>query len=242
MRQAGLTDAEIRAREAEIRANAHETTLRSLKEFFLLSKIAEAEGIKVEDEDLEQEIEAIAARTDESPRRVRARIEKEGLAEALATQILERKAIDRILEYVDVRGRRRSSRSRPSRPSTRPPAPAESREDAAEAEADADGRASRRAATESSRMPSRPSRGSPTPTAGSARGRRTVRSPAATGRAAIPKDRPMHPRPPARSPPTAPALPRLRPAAADDPGRPAPGEPDHLPGGRDQRRRGQPRR
>ena len=46
------------------------------------------------------EIEAIAARTDESPRRVRARIEKEGLADALASQILERKTLDRILEYV----------------------------------------------------------------------------------------------------------------------------------------------
>jgi len=100
MRQAGSSDAEIRAREAEVRANAHESTLQSLKEFFLLSKIADAEGVKVEEEDLEQEIEVIASRTDETPRRVRARIEKEGLAEQLAAQILERKTIDRILEYV----------------------------------------------------------------------------------------------------------------------------------------------
>jgi trigger factor len=100
MRQAGLGDAEIRAREAEIRANAHESTLRSLKEFFLLTKVAEAEDLKVEQEDIDQEIEAIAARSDESPRRVRARIEKEGLAEGLASQILERKTIDRILEFV----------------------------------------------------------------------------------------------------------------------------------------------
>ena len=100
MRQAGLSDAEIRAREAQVRANAHESTLRGLKEVFLLSRISEAEGIKVEEEDMEQEIEAIAARTDESTRRVRARIDKEGLAEPLATQILERKTIDRILEYV----------------------------------------------------------------------------------------------------------------------------------------------
>jgi len=99
MRQAGMADAEIRAREAELRANAHEQTLRSLQEFFLLSKIAEAEGVKVEDGDVEAEIDAIAAKTDESPRRVRARIEKEGLGESLATQILERKAIDRVLEY-----------------------------------------------------------------------------------------------------------------------------------------------
>lgn len=100
MRQEGLQENEIRAREAEIRANARESTLRGLKEFFLLAKIAEAEGIKVEDVDFEMEIEAIASRSDESPRRVRSRIEKEGLADALASQILERKAIDRILEFV----------------------------------------------------------------------------------------------------------------------------------------------
>ena len=35
-------------------------------------------------------IEAIAERTDESPRRVRARIEKEGLADAIASDLLER--------------------------------------------------------------------------------------------------------------------------------------------------------
>ncbi len=102
MRHAGMSESEIRAREAEIRANAHEQTQRSLKEFFLLSKIADAENLKVEDEDFEQEIEAIAARTDESPRRIRARIEKENLAEGLAQQILERKTIDRILEFVKI--------------------------------------------------------------------------------------------------------------------------------------------
>lgn len=100
LRQEGLNESEIRAREAELRANAHEATLRSLKEFFLLAKVAEAEGIKVEDSDLEEEVELIAARSDESTRRVRSRIEKDGLADALASQILERKTLDRILSYV----------------------------------------------------------------------------------------------------------------------------------------------
>jgi len=100
LKQEGLTESAIKAREAEIRANAHEVTLRSLKEFFLLAKIAEAEKITVEDSDLEQEIELMAARSDESVRRVRSRIEKEGVADLLASQILERKALDRILEYV----------------------------------------------------------------------------------------------------------------------------------------------
>ncbi|RUL86100.1 trigger factor [Tautonia sociabilis] len=102
MREAGYTDSELRAREAEIRANAHEVTLRNLKEFFLLSKIAEREQIKVEEDDLAEEIELIAIRTDETPRRVRSRLQKEGQMENLATQILERKAIDRILDYITV--------------------------------------------------------------------------------------------------------------------------------------------
>lgn len=100
LRQGGLSDIDLRAREAELRANAHETTLRSLKEFFILAKIAEAEDVKVEDSDMDDEIEAIAARSEENPRRVRARVEKEGLEEALASQILERKTIDRILQFV----------------------------------------------------------------------------------------------------------------------------------------------
>jgi trigger factor len=52
LRQGGMSDNEIRAREAQIRANAHESTQRSLKELLLLAKIADAENIKVEDEDL----------------------------------------------------------------------------------------------------------------------------------------------------------------------------------------------
>jgi trigger factor len=98
LRQGGMSDNEIRAREAQIRANAQESTQRSLKELLLLAKIAEAENIKVEDEDLNVEIEAIAERTNESPRRIRARLEKEGMSDNLLTQILERKVLDRILE------------------------------------------------------------------------------------------------------------------------------------------------
>lgn len=102
LRQEGFSDNDIRAREAEIRANAHEITLRSLKEFFILARIAEAAGVKVEEEDMELEIESMAARADESVRRIRAKIEKEGLADSLATQILERKALDHILESVQI--------------------------------------------------------------------------------------------------------------------------------------------
>ena len=106
-----MSDDDIRAHEAQIRANAHETTLRTLKEVLLLSKIADAEGITVDDDDLALEIEAMAARTGESVRRIRSRVEKEGGADSLANQILEQKVIDRIeaaSEIEDVEGRDRA--------------------------------------------------------------------------------------------------------------------------------------
>jgi trigger factor len=102
LKQEGMTDKEIRASEAQIRANAHESTLRSLKELLLLARIADAEGIKVEDTDIDLEIESIAERTGESIRRVRSRIEKEDGADSFMTQILERRVIDRILTDVEI--------------------------------------------------------------------------------------------------------------------------------------------
>jgi len=102
LRQEGLSENEIRAREAQIRANAHQATLRSLQEFFLLAKVAEAESISVEDVDLELEINSIAERTGESPRRVRSRVDKEGLSDSLSVQILERKVLDHILRKVEI--------------------------------------------------------------------------------------------------------------------------------------------
>ena len=127
LKRDGMSDDDIRAHEAQIRANAHETTLRSLKELLLLSKIADVEGIKVDDEDLALEIEAMAARTGESVRRIRSRVEKEGGTDSLATQLLEQKVIDRIAR--NQRDRRRPGRDRArgdgSRPWTsRPTAPA----------------------------------------------------------------------------------------------------------------------
>jgi trigger factor len=98
LRQGGKSDQEIDASAAEIRANAHEKTLRTLKELLLLGKIAEEEGITVEDADLTIEIQTIAERSEESVRRVRSRLEKEGGPDGLASQILDRKVIDRILE------------------------------------------------------------------------------------------------------------------------------------------------
>jgi trigger factor len=76
-------------------------TETELKEHFVLQKIAEVEKIDFNEDDLDDEIERIAIQNDESPRRVRARLEKEDLMEALATEIIERKALDLVLDSAE---------------------------------------------------------------------------------------------------------------------------------------------
>jgi len=69
-----------------------------LKEHFILERIAEEEEIDADEQDYEAEIRLIAAQSSESPRRVRARLEKSGSMDVLRNQIIERKVIERILE------------------------------------------------------------------------------------------------------------------------------------------------
>lgn len=98
MEQAGYAPEEIRERENELRQNAITTTRRALKEHFVLDRIATDEKLEVTPSDMETEIHLMAMQQGENPRRVRARLEKQGLMENLAAQILERKAIDVVLD------------------------------------------------------------------------------------------------------------------------------------------------
>jgi trigger factor len=105
MRADGISEEEIQARQRVLQQDVLRSTALALKEHFVLQKVAEVEKIEVNDDDLEAEIERIAAQNDESPRRVRARLEKEDLLDALAAEMIERKALDLILdsaEYEDV--------------------------------------------------------------------------------------------------------------------------------------------
>jgi trigger factor len=98
MRSAGMTDDQIVGRQRLLEQDAVRSTAAALKEHFVLQKIAETEKLEIEDADIEAEIDAIADRTNESPRKVRARLEREDLIEPLATELLERKALDLILQ------------------------------------------------------------------------------------------------------------------------------------------------
>ncbi len=96
LRRSGFDDDSIRRHVNELRQSALASTARALKEHFILEKIAEAEGIADTAGDYDEEIRAIAAQSGESPRRVRASLEKRGLMDVLRNQIIERKTLERI--------------------------------------------------------------------------------------------------------------------------------------------------
>jgi trigger factor len=107
MQQAGFTDEQIRARQNELLQQQISMTRQALKEHFVLDKIATQEKLEVAPHDKDVEIAYMAMQRGESPRKVRARLEKTGLIENLEAQILERKAVDVVLAkavFTDVPG------------------------------------------------------------------------------------------------------------------------------------------
>jgi len=94
LRRSGFDDDSIRRHVNELRQSAMASTARALKEHFILERIAEEESIADSAADYDEEIRAIAAQSGESPRRVRASLEKRGLMDVLRNQIIERKTLD----------------------------------------------------------------------------------------------------------------------------------------------------
>jgi len=101
LRSAGFGDDDIRTHQNQIRQNSLNTTAASLKEHFIFERLAEEQKIEAEDRDFDAEIRAIAAQSQESQRRVRARLEKRGQMDALRNQIVERKVIDLITSHAE---------------------------------------------------------------------------------------------------------------------------------------------
>jgi trigger factor len=97
MKNAGMTDEQIAGRRRLLEQDVLKNTASALKEHFVLQKIAELEKIEIEDEDIDLEIERIADRSNESFRKVKARMEKEDMLETIAADLLERKSLDLIL-------------------------------------------------------------------------------------------------------------------------------------------------
>ena len=98
-----IEDEEINAYANDLRQNSLRTTAKALKEHFILERIAEEEKIEEVPTDYDEEIQLLADQSGETPRRVRARLEKAGRMDVLRNQIIERKVIDLILAHASFR-------------------------------------------------------------------------------------------------------------------------------------------
>jgi trigger factor len=101
MQEAGMSQEEIEARQRILQRDVLQNTALSLKEHFVLQKVAEVEKLEVDDDEIADEIDRLAEQAEESPRKVRAQLEREDLMETLVAQLIERKALDLILDAAE---------------------------------------------------------------------------------------------------------------------------------------------
>ncbi len=98
MRSSGFSEQEIQARENLLRQNVLAKTESLLKEHFILERIAEDQDIEADTTDYDLEVTRIAMQQNDSPRRVRARLERSGQIDSLRNMIIERKVIEKITD------------------------------------------------------------------------------------------------------------------------------------------------
>lgn len=101
LRRNGFSEEDVNAYENELRQNSLDSTKKALHEHFILERIAESEEVDADPADFDTEVQMIAMQSNEPVRRVRARIEKQGLMDALRNQIIERKVIELITKQAD---------------------------------------------------------------------------------------------------------------------------------------------
>ena len=94
-RQAELT-------ELEVRRDIREQVVRSLKAELILEQVAKEADIKVEDDEIGQEIALAAMRSGRDPKEVAEQVVKSGRLGTVAADVLRRKALDHVVENVDV--------------------------------------------------------------------------------------------------------------------------------------------
>lgn len=79
-----------------------DTATSAVKVDLALRAVAEAEGIEADDEELDHEIAGVAERVGQSPEQVRERFERAGQISAIRSDIRKRKALEWLLERVEV--------------------------------------------------------------------------------------------------------------------------------------------
>lgn len=107
--QAGLTlDAygqQVQLTELEIRRDIRVQATRSVKAELLLEEIARQQSVDVTKEDIGREVAMLAARTGRDPKEITEQLVDTGRLGALAADIMRRKALDFVVQNVNLTGR-----------------------------------------------------------------------------------------------------------------------------------------
>jgi trigger factor len=77
-----------------LRSGQREAAEREVKASLILDKIAEAEKIEVGDQEIEQEIGALARQTQQTSEAIRARLTREGALDRIRNRIRNEKVLD----------------------------------------------------------------------------------------------------------------------------------------------------
>jgi len=102
MYQSGVPEAEIDRRTDELRAKAHEQTVRDLKLFFILEKIAEKRDVKVTEEQINGAIAHIAQRSGKRFDRVRDELSKGDGLTTLYLQLRDEQILQGLLNDAEI--------------------------------------------------------------------------------------------------------------------------------------------
>jgi trigger factor len=105
LQSSGFGADDINVHLNRLRQNAMASTEKALKEHFILERIAEEHELEADDQDYDQEILRMGMSSGENPRRIRARLEKQGQMDTLRNQIVEGKVLDVVqseAEFTDV--------------------------------------------------------------------------------------------------------------------------------------------
>lgn len=84
------------------REDLREAALQAVRVDLALRAVATAEGIDVDDDELDAEIEAVAARLGQSPKKVREQFERNSQVPLVRSDVRTRKAMEWVLEHIEV--------------------------------------------------------------------------------------------------------------------------------------------
>ncbi|MGH2684898.1 MAG: trigger factor [Actinomycetota bacterium] len=88
--------------QAEIAEELRETAAQAVKVDLALRSVADAEGIEVDDDDLDEEWARVAQRVGEKPEEIRRRFERAEQVPAVRSDLRKRKALDWLVDNVEI--------------------------------------------------------------------------------------------------------------------------------------------